>query len=59
MTKKSGKHFHTTYGTLNSCFNLIASYDLYHWRSNQQPQIAELKLYHWAIGPYHTEAMPN
>ena len=26
MTRKSGKHFHTTYGTLDSCFGLIRSH---------------------------------
>ena len=27
MTRKSGKHLHVTYGTLNNCFDLIGS----HW----------------------------
>ena len=42
-------------------FGLISSAycDLHHWRLNQQPQTAELKLHNWAIGPYHTEVMPN
>ena len=26
MTRKFGKHPHATYGTLNSCFNLIVIY---------------------------------
>ena len=26
MTKKFGKHPHVTYGTLNSCLDLIGSY---------------------------------
>ena len=40
--------------TLDNCFGLIRSHqqciyrDLQHWRSNQQPQIAEPKLYNWA-----------
>ena len=33
--------------------------DLHHWRSNQWPQIAEPKLYNWAINPYCTQVMPN
>ena len=48
--------------TLDSCFNLV--------RSNQQcipwspsleikPVTTELKLYHWATGPHHTQALPN
>ena len=34
-------------------------HDLYYWRSNQRPQIAELKLYNWATSPYRTEVKPN
>ena len=30
-----------------------------HWRSNQWPQNAEPKLYHWATGPLCTQALPN
>ena len=33
--------------------------DLQHWRSNQQPQIAEQKLYNWATCPYRTQVTPN
>ena len=40
---------------------LISSvyHDLHHWRSNQWPQIEELKLYNWANSPYRTQVMPN
>ena len=63
MTRKSGKHLCVTYGTLNSCFDLIASHHQYifrlitsfdliashhHWRSNHSMQKPEL--YHWATG---------
>ena len=33
--------------------------DLHYWRLNQWPQIAEPKLYNWAISLYHTQVMPN
>ena len=33
--------------------------DLYHWRLNQRPQIAESKFYNWANSPYHTQVVPN
>ena len=38
MTRKSGKHQRVTYGTLNGCFDLMGSYQLW---SIQQPQYAE------------------
>ena len=34
-------------------------HDLHHWRSNQWPQIAEPKLYNWALCPYRTQVMLN
>ena len=34
-------------------------HDLHHLRSNQQPQIAESKLYNWVNNPYFTQGMPN
>ena len=50
--------------TLDSWFDLIRSYQqciscFPHWRSNQQPKNAELKLYHWATCPHHTQTMQN
>ena len=47
--------------TLDSCFNLISSVycDLPDWRSNQQPQNAEPKLYHIATNLHCTQVMPN
>ena len=30
-----------------------------YWRSNQQPQYAEPKPYHWAAGQHRTQAMQN
>ena len=62
MTRKSGKHFHATYGTLDSCFDLIRSHQqCIPWSPplKIEPQNAELKLYHWATVPYRTQAMPN
>ena len=47
MTRKSGEHLRTTY-----C-------DLHLWVSNQRPQIAEPKLYNWAISLYRTQVTPN
>ena len=44
----------TLLGLISSAYR-----DLHHWRSNQQPQTAELKLCHWATGPYRAEAKPN
>ena len=40
---------------------LISSvyHDLHRWRSNQQPQIAVLKLYNWTTSSYRTQVMPN
>ena len=55
MTRKFGKHQHAKYWTAVSTFlGLISSaYRDLHNRT-QKP-----KLYHWATGPYHTEAIPN
>ena len=39
MTRKSGKHLHVTYGTLNSCFDLIGSHQ--QWTPWSPPQYAE------------------
>ena len=46
---------------VSTLLGLISSVyrDLYRWRSNQRPQIAEPKLYHWAINPYRTQVTPN
>ena len=38
-------------------FGLISG-DLLNWRSNQRPQNAERKLYHWATGLHRTQALP-
>ena len=64
MTRKSSNHcaWHTK--QLDSCFNLITSHQQRilwspHWKSNQQPQNAEPKLYHWATGPHCTQVIPN
>ena len=65
MTRKSSKHCMQHTKRLDSCFNLFRSHqqyihhDLPHWRSNQQPQNAEAKLYHWATGPHYTQAPSN
>ena len=62
MTRKSSKHFYTEHWTaVSTLLGLISSayHDLHSWRLNQQLQTAEPKLYHWATGPYHTEAMPS
>ena len=54
MTRKSGEHLHhnirkhrTPVSTLLLGFISSVYCDLHHWRSNQQPQIAELKHYNW------------
>ena len=46
---------------VSTFLGLISSvyHDLPHWRSNQQLQIAEPKLYHWAIRLYCTQVTPN
>ena len=44
----------TSLGLITSVYR-----DLPTWRSNQQPQNAEPKLYHWATGPHGTKVMPN
>ena len=64
MTRKSGKHSmqHTKPWTVISTLLGLISYifhNLHHWRSNQWPQKAELKLYHWAINPQRAQALPN
>ena len=33
--------------------------NLYHWRSNQRPQIAVPKLYNWATSSYRTQVTSN
>ena len=47
------KHW-TAVSTLLGLTNSIY-HDLPHWRSNQWPQNAEPKLYHWAISPHRTQ----
>ena len=60
MTRKSSNICTRHTGTLDSCFHFIRSHhDLPHWRSNQQPQNAEPKLYHWHISPHCTQVTPN
>ena len=46
---------------VSTLLGLISSvyHDLPFWRSNQRPQNAEPKLYHWATGLYRTQAIPN
>ena len=46
---------------VSTLLGLISSVccDLHHWRLNQRPQNAELKLYHRAINPHCTQVMPN
>ena len=59
MTRKSGKQSgkHSVRYTEQLLLDLISS--AYLRRSNQQPQNAEAKFYHWDIGPHRTQAMPN
>ena len=47
--------------TLTTLLGLISSVyrDLPNRRSNQRPQNAESKHYHWPTGSYGTQAMPN
>ena len=65
MTRKSGKYpTHDIRKQLNAAstlLGLISSVyrDLHHWRSNQRPQIVELKLYYWAISQYRTQLTQN
>ena len=46
---------------VSTLLGLISSVyrDLYHRRSNQRPQNAEPKLYHWDISRHNTQVMPN
>ena len=46
---------------VSTLLGLISSVyrNLHHWRSNQRPQIAVLKLYNWATSSYCTQVMPN
>ena len=46
---------------ISTLLDLISSvyHDLYHGRSNQQPQNAEPKLYDWATNSYRTQVTPN
>ena len=49
MIRKSGKHYVWHTETMGNCFNLLGLIssvyrDLLHWRLNQWPQNAELKL---------------
>ena len=57
MTRKSGEHW----AVISTLLGLSSSVyrDIHQWILNQRPQIAELKLYNWAIGPYRTQVKPN
>ena len=46
---------------VSTLLGLISSVyrNLHHWRSNQWPQIAEPKLYNWAMNPVCTQVTPN
>ena len=48
----------TAISTLSGLISCVYR-DLHHWRSNQRSQIAEPKLYNWAISSYRTSVMPN
>ena len=57
MTRKPGKHFVGHTEQLNSCFDLIKSYQqCTPWSPPREiePAITEPKLYHWATGSYRT-----
>ena len=57
------EHFHARKHStaVSTLLGLISSVyrDLPDWRSNQRPQNAEPKHYHWAIIPYRTQVTPN
>ena len=60
MTRKPGEHLRTKFGNNGQLFDLFGLIsNIYHWRSNQRPQIAELKLYNWTTDPYRTQVTPN
>ena len=44
----------TLLGPISSVYH-----DIPYWKSNQRPQNAELKLYHWAIGTHCTQVTPD
>ena len=46
---------------VSTLLGLISSVycNLHYWLSNQQPQIAVLKLYNWATSSYCTQVTPN
>ena len=62
MTSKFGKHLRMTYGNTGQPFRPYqvssAVYTVI-WRSNQQPQIAEPKLYNWTNSSYRMQVTPN
>ena len=59
MTRKSADMIYWT--AVSTLLGLISSVyrNLHHWRSNQWPQIAVLKLYNWAISSYCTQVTLN
>ena len=61
-TRKSSENLRVE--ILDSCFDIIKFHQQCiswspHWRSDQQPQNAEPKLYHWASNPNRTQVMLN
>ena len=65
MTRKSGEHLRATYGNTGQLFrtykdsSAVLYRDLHHWKSNQWPQNADPKFYHWAVSSLRTQVMPN
>ena len=53
-TRKHWTAVSTALGLISSVY-----YDLHHWRSNQQPLIAEPKIYNRAIDSYRTQVTQN
>ena len=54
-------HIREQWTPASTLLGLISSVyrDLRHWRSNQWPQIAVLKLCNWAISSHRTQVTPN
>ena len=60
MTRKSGKHLYDIQSHWTALRLISSVYcNLPHRKLNQQPQNAELKLYVWATGQHHMQAMSN
>ena len=57
VTRKSSEHLRKHWTAVSTLLGLISSVycDLHHCSSNQQPQIAEPKLYNWANISYTTD----